>query len=460
MSAKVTRRRFLRAAGLIGASAGLAACAPRVVEKAVEVEKEVTQVVEKQVTKVVPGTTIQFWTMNYGDPAQWLDMFKKYAAEFQEKTGIGVDVQMINWAQGMNTWLLVARGGAHPDCADMYWLHSFASIGGKEYGPLPITEYQQEYWPDLKERFFEGSLKDVYWQGEFYGIPWRGDIRPMIYRVDFLEEAGFSKPPDTWEELREYAKALTVRDSNGNVLRWGFLPGGANPCQNFMPWVWQAGGEFMTADGKTATIDTPAMAEALEFLYQLQNVDKVIPPEWLEPSFAPMDYFAADKAAIVFQVPDDWAKNLERDYPELDGKWAYEIPVKNKTRACYSGAGYWGCLRGTTRVEEAVQWIHYLSQDSIMTELSQYLGRVSPNKNVMNNPFWQEKEWRKKIVACLEHAHTSQHPSPAWSRIIVHQPGAPIYDMVYEVMNNNVPIPDAIARCQKRVQEEMDKGAS
>ncbi len=73
----------------------------------------------------------------------------------------------------MNTWLLVTQGGAHPDGADMYWLLSFSTLGGDPDGPMPITDYQETYWPDLEERFFAGGLQDVMWQGvsmEFRGV--------------------------------------------------------------------------------------------------------------------------------------------------------------------------------------------------------------------------------------------------------------------------------------------------
>ncbi len=76
---------------------------------------------------------------------------------------------------------------------------------------MPITDYKDLYWPDLEDRFYEAGLQDVYWQGEFYGIPGAATFAPALPR-DMLEEAGFSGPPQTWEEITEAARATTKRD--------------------------------------------------------------------------------------------------------------------------------------------------------------------------------------------------------------------------------------------------------
>ena len=173
MKKSLSRREFLRVATVAAAGGLVAACAPTVVKETVveTVEVEVagetvkeTVVVEVEgeavkETVVVevpaePAVAIQFWTMNYGDVEQWVDMFEGWAGEFQAESGVTVDIQVVNWAQAMTTLLLVSQGGAHPDVADMFWLYSFTELGGGEYGPMPITEYQPILWPDLEDRFF------------------------------------------------------------------------------------------------------------------------------------------------------------------------------------------------------------------------------------------------------------------------------------------------------------------
>lgn len=454
MANGLSRRQFLHLAATAAAGAALAACgAPGDTPEPGEEPTDVTGGAPE-----AEAVQIEFWTMNYGDPEEWMDMLGGWAEEFKAESNVTVDVQMINWSNAVNTLLLMSQGGAHPDAADMFWLYSLTELGGGQYGPMPITQYQEEYWPDLEDRFFAGSLKDVFWKGEFFGVPWRGDIRPMIYRTDFLEEAGFDAPPQTWDEVIDMGQELTKRDEAGNVTQWGFALAASVPMQQFLQYLWQAGGEYMTADGQTATLDTPEMRESLQWMYDLLWTHEIHSTELMEPSYDVETMFQAGQLAVVGSVPDDWAKNLKRDFPELDDKWRYALPTMGPAnRSSYSGAGYWGVLRGSEKVESAVKWIHFMSQERILQTISEYLGRVSPSKAVMSSEFWTDEEWKQVIVETLEYAHTSQHPSPAWSKVVANDPGSVLYDMYYEALVLQQPFDDVLPRAEQRMQEEMDK---
>ena len=402
--------------------------------------------------------SIEFWSQPYGDVVAWQQLMSELQSEFTDETSIKVQGEAINWDGAFTTWLLVSQGGAHPDIADMFWLYSHAGIGGGQYGPMPITQYKDQYWPDLNERFFEGSLQDVHYQNEFYGIPWRGDIRPLMYRTDHLQEAGFDRAPDTWEEITEYAKALTKRDGAGNVERWGFAFGSSTPLQALMPYYWQAGGEFMSSDGTTATLDNDAMRETLTWMRDLVWTHQVVSPDFMETSYDPDNDFITGKLAINGSVSGDVGRNYQREYPELDGLWDFEIPpMGSHNRASYSGAGYWGLLHGTERIEESLEWMSFLSRDENMLRLVEVSGHVSPNKNVMQSDFWTDQPWKLKLTETLEHAHTSQHPSPAWGKLAVGEPGGVLYDLFFDAVVKQEDMDAVIQRAQARMQEELDK---
>ena len=56
------------------------------------------------------------------------------------------------------------------------------------------------------------------------------------YNRDLFDKAGVAYPKQgwTWEEFREVAKALTVKDSSGNVTQFGYEV----PNQNFFVQPW------------------------------------------------------------------------------------------------------------------------------------------------------------------------------------------------------------------------------
>lgn len=410
-----------------------------------------------------PGASaqeIEFWTQTYGDLIAWQRTMNDLTRAFESESGISVNHEIVNWTVAFNRWLTVAQGGAAPDCADMFWLHSFSAIGGEQYGPMPLNDYLDR-WPDLEQQFYEGSLQDVFWRGDFYGIPWRGDVRPLIYRTDYAEEAGLDGPPETWDEIVEAAKAMTVRDDNGNVTRWGFAIGPDNATQAYVPYYWQAGGLFMTDDGRTATIDNEATRTALSFIRDLVWEHQVLNPDFMEKGHDPEVDFQSGTVAMIGSAAGPVAPTLASEFPELDGKWALAVPAKGPAgRDAYAGSGYFGVLRGTDKVEDCVQWIEFLSRPANMQLLSEASGNVSPMREVMASDFWSDTEWKTAITATLEHAHTSQHPSPVWNALISDEPGAVIHDMMYEAIIERQDLDTVVARAQERMQAEMDRAFS
>lgn len=402
--------------------------------------------------------SVEFWTMPYGDKIEWGDTWATMVEEFKEESGIEVNHEIIAWKSAFQTYLTIAQGGAHPDCADMYWLHSFSAIGGDEFGPMPLNDYKDQF-ATLDADFYSGALQDVNWQGDFYGIPWRGDIRPMIYRTDMLAEAGIDAPPATWDEVVEAAKAMTVRDSNGNVDRWGFAFGSSGkPIDWLLPLYWQAGGEMMTEDGLTATIDNEPMRTALTFMRDMVHEHKVVDIDSFETGYEARTLFTNGQIALIGSTHQDWGKKIDEESPEMEGKWAFtrsaEGPVNNDS---FSGAGYFGVLRGTERADECVAWLSFLSQDKNMERLSAVSGNVSTKPSVMASELWSDRPWKVVVSDALNDAHTSQHPAPAWSSIATSEPGGIIYDLIYNTVVLEKDMESEITTAQNLMQEQLKR---
>ncbi len=395
---------------------------------------------------------LEFWTQIYGDPAEWRTAIEGIAADFEEQTGTAVEVEFIDFAQSRDRWMLVAQGADAPDVGDMTQLHSNAALGGGKVGPMAITDYKDEYWPDLEERFAEPLLVDAQWNGEFYGIPWRTDPRAMLYRTDLLEAAGFSEPPSTWEEVRKVAKALT-KDG-----QYGYTFSSAEVVQGLVPALWQAGEEYMSEDGTTATLDTPEMRKALDYMKSLVD-DGSVPPDFMDPNYDPMVDFKAGRVAMIGAAGSTSFQSLIRDNPELEGKWAAaRIPAGPENSASYTGSGYWGVLHGTEHPDEAVEFIAFLSNDENMQTISEVSGWMSTNKAVMASDFWTSEDYQSVFTEILaEDAHTSQYPSPFWPIIREEKPGGVLWDLFSAVLISGENADTAIATAEKKMQEILDR---
>jgi multiple sugar transport system substrate-binding protein len=410
-------------------------------------------------TLAVAGTAqaeVQFWTMPYGDQIAWQDAIDGVIEGFQAESGIEVSHEIVPWGNAFQTYLTIAQGGAAPDCADMYWLHSFSAIGGDRYGPMPINEYADRLSLD---EFYPGALTDVTFLGDIYGIPWRGDIRAILYNTEALAEAGLSGPPTTWDETIAAAQAMHQVDDNGNVLRWGYAFGTAGKVTDrLMPLYWQAGGEFMAPDGLTATIDNQAMRDALTFMHDMVHVHQVADIDSFEKGYEFLPLFADGQIAMFGSAEQSWGKRLDAEYPAADGKWAMAPSAAGSQDAdSFSGAGYFGVLRGTEKVEECVALLEYMSSDASILALSQGSGNVATKPAVMQSDFWSDRPWKQVVAIALEDAHTSQHAAPAWSAIATPEPGGIIFDLIYNTVVLQADMAAEIAKAQELMQVELDR---
>lgn len=404
----------------------------------------------------VNAQSVEFWTMPYGDQLAWNDALADLFEGFTAESGIEVNHEIVPWGSAFQTYLTIAQGGAAPDCADMYWLHSFSAIGGDDFGPMPINDYRDQF--DL-DAFYAGALTDVNWQGDFYGIPWRGDIRAILMNTDAMAEAGVATAPTTWEETIAAALAMTVRDDNGNVTRWGYAFGSSSkPVDFLLPLYWQAGGEMMSEDGLTATIDNAAMREALQFMHDMVHVHQVADVDQFEANYDMLSAFTNGQVAMIGSAQQALGGRFDAEFPQLEGMWAFAPSAAGSEDAdSFSGSGYFGVLRGTENVEQCISLLSYLSQPENMLTLSEASGNVGTMPEVMAAPSWSDRPWKQVVAVALEDGHTSQHPSPSWSSIATSEPGGVIYDLMYNVVVLQQDMDAEIATAQSRMQEELDR---
>ncbi len=121
--------------------------------------------------------------------------------------------------------------------------------------------------------FEQGSYK-----GEINYVPIGWNNIMINYNRDLFDKAGVAYPANgswTWDEFREVAKKLTIKDGSGNVTQFGYEV----PNQNFFiqPWFFSNGTGVLTDDWSASNMLDPKVAESLQFLYDLIHVDGVSP---------------------------------------------------------------------------------------------------------------------------------------------------------------------------------------
>ena len=116
------------------------------------------------------------------------------------------------------------------------------------------------------ENYYEACWAEACYKGKVYAIPNDTDNRILFYNKTLFRQAGLdpNHPPRTWSELMEYEEKLTIRDKSGAIKQIGFIPNWGNSWLYL--YSWQNGGEFMSPDGRTCTMDNKASVDALKFM--------------------------------------------------------------------------------------------------------------------------------------------------------------------------------------------------
>lgn len=149
---------------------------------------------------------------------------------------------------------------------DIIWPPQFASNGW-------ISDLSDRFGADEQAKFIPGVIEGNTFEGKAYGVPLFTDAGYLYYRSDLLEDAGFSEPPNTWDELKMMA-AKVQQDAgtqNGFVFTGADYEGGTVLGLEF---IREAGGDVL--DGDAVVIDSP---EAIQGLAMQQSlvVDGIAP---------------------------------------------------------------------------------------------------------------------------------------------------------------------------------------
>jgi multiple sugar transport system substrate-binding protein len=204
------------------------------------------------------------------------------------------------------------------------------------------------------DNYVDGFKTFVTWNHKMWGLPFDGETTGLFYRTDRFKEAGIAAPPKTWDEFKADAEKLTA---NG---KYGFEMFASESAYYWYPWLYQAGGDVLTKDGKDIAFDSQQAKTAADFYVSLA---KYSPKDYLNSnSYDGRVAFA--KGDVAMYMAGAWfAGTLADEYPKLNGKWA-AAPPPNGVAGCKTTlAGDSLVIFDRTKVSDAAWlWIEFLSQ--------------------------------------------------------------------------------------------------
>ncbi len=231
-------------------------------------------------------------------------------------------------------------------------------------------------WPVPNDVLRNPDMWQEYTDQPVYFLPWTIGTMILAYQKDLLAEAGYDQPPQTWQEFREVAIALTTPERYG----LGWYSGRISDAitQQWLPWHVSYGAKVWDDQNWQAegVINSPEAVQACEDFVAVNLEDKSVDP-------GTANWFVDELLNGAFN--DQYAMNFTwvsfagaMDNPEVSktaGKWAYapfpcyEDASGNRSCAATYGSQGIGINKNSEHKAEACQYLGWLMSKETQQDL-------------------------------------------------------------------------------------------
>jgi multiple sugar transport system substrate-binding protein len=305
----------------------------------------------KEPTKPV---TVTFSTWVGSDPNM-----KKMAADFHKlHPNITIKFQNVSADNASQKLTTQIAGGNPPDVAyiDASGTSDFASRDALVNLDNYISRSKVVKMADYVDAF----RTFVTYKKSTWGMPVDGESTGLFYRKDMFAAAGISSPPKTWEEFEADAKKLT----NPAKKQYGYEVFAPEAAYYWYPWLYQGGGDLLSADGKKVLFTSAAAKKAAKFYVGLA---KYSPPDYLNSNSYDGRVAFAQGQVAMYMAGSWFAGTLHSEYPKIDDKWA-AAPLPDGPAGCKTtiAGDSLVMLAGTKNPDAAWLWMEYFSRPDIL----------------------------------------------------------------------------------------------
>ena len=285
--------------------------------------------------------------------------------------------------------------------------------------------------------------------GNVYYIDYGMMTGSVYYNKAMWEAAGLTENdiPKTWDEFREVAKKLTIKD--GDKLVQAGLNFNDDFHQNYLLGLnYQMGENLFKEDGKTPNIDSDAMKQTMQMLVDMYEVDGVGSKDFGEKG---ADSFGQGQSAMVIQW-GHYYNTLKTTWSNIDFG-VFEIPTFDGNPYAYNrynGESTFGVNKNAPADQQAVaqDFIKYfLANDEAQVEFNLAMSTFPAKKSLADNEKILENPSLKVLAEHIDH-YIWPGPMPSTVETSLKKAGQ-------DVFFNGVDIDTAFAEAQANIEKDM-----
>lgn len=310
--------------------------------------------------------------------------------------------------------------------------------------------------PDFNQAdFVQTFLSQGQVDGKQYFLPMYGTTQVMYYRKDAFEKSGIDASQiKTWEDLAAAAKKMTVTEG-GKTSFYGWEPMWGSG--NMIDAVLSKGGNILSEDGKTVTIDSPEWIETWDFFRQAIHEDKTMR---IHSGGQGWEYW--------YKTIDDVMKGQAAGYTGSSGDqgdldfsivsameqpgWAGVGEGKPVAQAIMAGIP---AKAGDAEQQAAMKWLTYFTNSENTAFWSINTGYISVRQSALKDPaFVTFSETNPQIKIPLQQASHASAPfqDPTGGKI-----NDALTIAADKVQIENIPAAEALKEAQQTAQAALDK---
>ena len=283
------------------------------------------------------------------------ESFKKVVEAYNSSHENQVVATEVPFSELVQKYATAIAGGQAPDALSMDLIYNpaFAAAGQLE----DLTDWAKKlpYFNSLSP----SHVRLGTYQDRVYGLPLSVETSVFAWNKDLYKKAGLDpeKAPATWEEIT--ANAEKIRRVGDDTYGFYFSGGGCGGCMifTFTPLTWGAGADILSADGKTATLDTPQMRKAVDYYRDMVKKDLV-------PASAASDnganFLTFTNGKIGQQSLGAFAiGTLVTEHPDINFGVTL-IPGVDGNPSSFAGGDNFVITKGTKKIDAVKEFLEYI----------------------------------------------------------------------------------------------------
>lgn len=445
----LSRRSLLRAAGAMGVASGtfgLAGC-------------------QNPAGGGAGSGNVTFWLTPNASDAEMAAYVKRMTTGFEQaNSGTKVSSLVIPWENALTKYTAAFSGGTPPDVTYQIipWMNKWRTTG-------VLTNLRQhlsdaDLAPILEgcpQGYLDAAQGD---NGELLAVPFTQGYFSLVLNLDIWEKAGKPPLPRTYDDLVEFAKALTMDKSGRRLgdsgfdstsiahygMNWPLVPAAED---NYVwQYFWAYGSDYISADHQDIGFNNDEGRAALQSLKAMSDSGGATPPGFYTDN---SKWGAAVySGAVAMQWTDQFTPAQAKQFPKARVK-VIDLPSGPAGKFVVAGCGYWAVSAKSPNLDKAVALAKFLLSPAQADDyIRMILGR--PTRKVQGD-YYSEPLADPRINTFLnESSAYGQYARP--TLILPYQPQEYLLGKINDYLSGRQELDAMISDASNHVQQ-MAKAA-